>query len=556
MGKDISLSLEETNRLRVSIGLKPIPIPKVASERELRSRGDELPEEPRRKRTKLQPVKIQYVDEEESRQDDEEMSTMDFLNQLDQIGKQEKANTHSNVKATPTIQEQPIPEVSVSHLEADIEALESNTVLTLGDKSIFVDGEDEDDDEGDELVNEKIILREKTRAREEEERKIADRHHRKFGGFMEEELQNDLVLAPSKGIRIVSHVAANDKLKSKEESKTESLKHIFEEDQEELDQSRPETKKSFKRIKKKEKKKKIDRLDNIFDENSADVPSIQEVKLENFHNQGPDEEDEFSNLMSLQRRRRQQQSRGKMKAEDIALEIKKLQRNEELEDEISSAFVGGIIYDDNSEFLNSLSSRVLPIDNNKAEETEETEITTPMEPTQAVEKQNESPIKKEEEKVKTATRTTGDTTGDKTDVNPDLEQVIGDGIGSTLRLLQQRNILQVQDEERAKSERVQRVARRKAELMRFQISVEERILEEELSKDKSYKKLSKEEKEKRYETLLDERLQAKNLVNGTSEITSFNPKVVLQYKDDEGKELDTKGAFKHLSHKFHGSKKR
>lgn len=544
MGEEISLSLEETNRLRVSIGLKPIPIPENVKEKLLSKRDVAVLREfePPRKRAKVPPVANQYVDEEP--QQFEDMSTLDFLSQLDKVA----ADNEASLLKEPAEPQEAETQIHLSHTAADLAAMGTDAVLTLEDKSIF-DGNSDDD--GEVLVNENIARQEKSRAHEEEKRKIAERHHRKFGGFAEDELENDNEEQVSKGIRIVSQPSTETSI-PKENGK-ESLRHMFE-NEEELEETQPKSKKTFKKIKKKDKKstKKSQQLSDLFDEDLGDVPSIQEVKLESFDDAGLEEDEEFSNLMSLQRRRKQKIARGKMQPEDIAREIKQIKRKEELEDDITSSFGGGITYDDNSEFLNSLSANILQV-NNEHEQAEEPvmgddgAILTKI----AVEeklnssKQNNEAVLGSEETVAT-----------KNEDAAEKEEVIGDGIGSTLKLLRQRNIIQAQDEQRAQREREQRIARRKAELVRFQISVEERVLEEELSKDKSYRKLSKEEKEKRYETLLEERLQAKNLTIGTSTLTSYNPKVTLLYLDDEGKELDTKGAFKHLSHKFHGSKKR
>lgn len=40
--------------------------------------------------------------------------------------------------------------------------------------------------------------------------------------------------------------------------------------------------------------------------------------------------------------------------------------------------------------------------------------------------------------------------------------------------------------------------------------------------------------------------------NNDDKYATYDPKVELNYKDDEGKALDTKQAYKHLSHKYHG----
>ena len=104
----------------------------------------------------------------------------------------------------------------------------------------------------------------------------------------------------------------------------------------------------------------------------------------------------------------------------------------------------------------------------------------------------------------------------------------------------------------------------------MKISIEERILKEELSKDKSYIRMPKIERSGYFEKLLDTRLKQKGIIidnnTGTTTTTKktnlgmvqnnlkiYNPKVELTYKDELGNVLNTKQAYKQLSHKYHGT---
>ena len=188
--------------------------------------------------------------------------------------------------------------------------------------------------------------------------------------------------------------------------------------------------------------------------------------------------------------------------------------------------------------------------------------------------------------------------------------VFSGGLADTLKFLKTRKVIEstTQDEESSRKYREQ--IAKKQQMLAMKISIERRILEEELQKDKTYMKLSKIDRAEFFEKQLDRILKQKGIVSEESGRTSSNnyassndlkrsnaqyskgtrnnlvnnkwrasakarndtkddngdshgivdlknesyqPKITLNYKDDQGRALDTKQAYKHLSHKYHGT---
>ena len=87
----------------------------------------------------------------------------------------------------------------------------------------------------------------------------------------------------------------------------------------------------------------------------------------------------------------------------------------------------------------------------------------------------------------------------------------------------------------------------------MKISIEERILREELTKNKEYILMPKSEKASYFEKLLDSRLKEKGIVIKDDDLKVYNPKVQITYKDRMGNVLDRKKAWKEFSHQYHGT---
>ena len=134
------------------------------------------------------------------------------------------------------------------------------------------------------------------------------------------------------------------------------------------------------------------------------------------------------------------------------------------------------------------------------------------------------------------------------------EPLVSKGLGSTLALLKQKGAYEVGSSEQAERARTQadrarwladtrlREAKLARELAR------DKARDKEKSKDKNYSTRDRErdreyENQRREQMLLDER---------EARMKNYKPDIKLEYIDESGNRLNTKEAFRQLSHAFHG----
>lgn len=127
-----------------------------------------------------------------------------------------------------------------------------------------------------------------------------------------------------------------------------------------------------------------------------------------------------------------------------------------------------------------------------------------------------------------------------------------DGLASTLRFLQDKNVLPSKESASTPS---YNDGNERAESIALSKSVEVRKIRERIAAEvsKNAVKYSKDELEriKQYEE--DEIMKKMNKIQ-SQELQGYNPQVQLVYKDEKGNQLTTKEAYKKLSQKFHGTK--
>lgn len=290
------------------------------------------------------------------------------------------------------------------------------------------------------------------------------------------------------------------------------------------DEIQPETVK-MKKIKKKS-------LKNRKREHTMDPFEVKPVALEQFE----DNDDDFEvQSMINHKRRLKQQQRKKLTSEELAKEIRQLElwdSKDALDRASASAAASGLVFDDTSEFLSSLSTE--KTEKKETEKTQDPEANEQLEHTEPSEPIEEGTTPR-----------------------------FNTGIAATLNYLKLQSVLESRQTQQEARE--QREAAKRAEMTKLNIEIESRLVREQLESDGSYKSLPKEEKETIFERYLDERLREKGLLQVSepkrrkkydlyTSNNNYRPQVQLVYKDKDGHELLQKEAFKHLSHKFHGAK--
>lgn len=92
---------------------------------------------------------------------------------------------------------------------------------------------------------------------------------------------------------------------------------------------------------------------------------------------------------------------------------------------------------------------------------------------------------------------------------------------------------------------------KEGELQKLRVSIELRIVREELEQDAGFLNLSKEEQQQLHEQLLHRRLLDKGIVHLADSHVLYTPDMRLKYTNRKGEELSTKAAWKQLSREFH-----
>jgi U4/U6.U5 tri-snRNP-associated protein 1 len=601
MVQESSLSIEETNKLRVSIGLPPIPVENTLKPAEVRpttsphlpqaneisvqetnelrkSLGLSLiPEEvgeqssllakefsnfekhhaqalsaqreeglKRRlevarsngNRSKLAKVNVIY---------DEPIDTDDWLAKLGKPSS--KKSTIKTVKP-----DNPVTETKISHGLNELSSLKDNDILTLEDTGVL------EDDEGDKLANDELKQNSKLK-KDLLEKKKADSikfNGRRYQNFEDEDEAQD---STEKSVVITGTITIpTQKEKKQNDMGKIDLNDIFSEIPTSVssDYAAPTKIKKIKKMKKKDKLASSSR--KVLQNNEVSV-------FEKFEDNIQDEEDELQNVLSMKRRMKQTNTRKHLTDEEIANEIKLYKRWDVTNDTEAASYVtSGLVVDDTSDFLKSLEKAKPFQESRVAEEPQKDDVD--LEESEVV--VNGSNEVETNELVETESISKTDSV-----IVPVAQEETKPRFGNlslTLAYIQSQKIIEKTTDEQRQAERVRQKAAKEAELFKINVEIEERILREELQNDREYMNKPKVDRSAIFDQLLENRLREKGIVSTTetksknrrhqpnsdkiTSLTGYNPQVKLKYHDDQGNSLSTKQAFKFLSHKFHGNTSR
>uniref|UniRef100_A0A0L0NUL7 U4/U6.U5 tri-snRNP-associated protein 1 n=1 Tax=Candidozyma auris TaxID=498019 RepID=A0A0L0NUL7_CANAR len=550
MTEEISLSVEETNKLRAQLGLKLLPVekdPRKNHEGEVVKLELSLEETNKlRASLGLRPI-VRETEEKISSGGDhgtskeekghggqlESTSAIDtssklFYNEADpdwlnKVGKNSQRDQNVTAVAKQT-EDADQPDLEVAHSTLALRDLKDGEVFTLEDQSILDDGRER-------ILNEKISKAEKLRRDEREKAKAAIL---KFGARFDYEEEEDE--EPEEFAQVIgSTIVMEDVSKSVKPEKNDvaDAGALFDD----LDEEQPVKMKKFK--KKMPKKNKGQAKKRVLeDDHVTDVQPMVTVELK--LDEGDEEED--IDLILAQNRQKRQKKRKHLTPEQIAQEIQLHKRIDRIERS------NGIVFDDTAEFLNSIGEKAKeskqPVEDNGDEAREHNDDLI-----DAGAGSNE---------IENVPLTSRDTTSEPTGTSS--TPTFG-SMASTLEYLRKNRAVKVELAEEKETRKRQEQRVKEAEIQRIAISIEERTVRQELERDPSYKRLTKEEQESTFDRVLNERLIAKGLVETPKSrypgredrLSDYSPQVQLQYKDKEGNQLDQKQAWKQLSHRYHGT---
>ncbi|KAI8603911.1 SART-1 protein [Dissophora ornata] len=333
---------------------------------------------------------------------------------------------------------------------------------------------------------------------------------------------------------------------------------------------------TFKKSKKKKKSRsrKTDNWedDENHDESAMEVerPEPMDISEVNF----VDDEDLQASL-SKARRAATKKTIKTLTPEQIA---KNLAESKAMEMEEDDTPKGGLIISDVSEFVSNLSSSAVQIPSARPAQTrareqsvEAAEVSPPTVEDHPKQDYDMEGAQEEEEADNVRSRTRAESEaaededvamnepkskGQSSTVETVLEDepLVSRGLGSTLALLKQKGAYEMgsaEEAERAKvqSERAKWLAEvRLKEAKMARELARDKARDKERSKDKSYSIRDRDrdreyENQRRDQQLMDER---------EARMKNYKPDVKIEYIDESGNQLNTKEAFRQLSHAFHG----
>ncbi|EPE07767.1 sart-1 family protein [Ophiostoma piceae UAMH 11346] len=276
------------------------------------------------------------------------------------------------------------------------------------------------------------------------------------------------------------------------------------------------------------------------------------------------DEDEFQSALTSQRRDALKK-RKRMRPEDLAKQLREESVAPEVQDENDDGTPkpGGLIIDETAEFISNLKRREDREDDAPRKKPVRASSVTAMddsddEGTKDVAMQDGDEADIDEDAVARAQRE-GSTTSNNGVAGLEEEKMINKGMGAALALLKERGIL---DADVGSS--VARSAERNDKLRKNkQFVTQKRVIlaqiEEEKRRDRELNRASgpmsqmtnREREEYSRRENLKRELKTSRLV---AEIynESYTPSFELEYRDEQGRELNQKEAFRALSHGFHG----
>ena len=595
----ISLSIEETNKLRQKIGLPLLPTTTTTNissdsteyknyedyerERLQNLKNNQLIE--RINIAKFNSNKRKFLTNETIIDNAEDLDTDDWLNNLGESTESSKPHKKQKTTIVKSNQNDTGPTTTIiGHTTKELQSLGNNEILTLKDTDLIND--DDEDGTGSILMNQDLsnkakLKRNLAERKEAENIKFNGRHYRRNNKEEEEEeeeefndidglLTNNKVIMSGSTIDLSSNTAKlppppNDKKKN-----MLAITNLFEDlDNDTLSNNnniKSNVPIKMKKIKKKKdnNKKKSNKL-KLLDDTIKPVELLVETNIGN-DDDIDDIENQLSNSISNLRTKKLQ-TRLEFTPEQLAEEIsanKRWEFERKLEQEnLKNNNNNNNVYNDTIGFLNNLETNILS-------ESGEVEVTANINE-ESADDDDEDDVKQQEVESKQTNPGVYSIVEEKQ--KEDEAPKFSGGLAETLKFLKSRNILDPEsitttNEELRQQELAREEAIKKSELLKMKISIEERILKEELSKDKSYIRMPKIERSGYFEKLLDTRLKQKGIIidNNTGTTTKktnlgmvqnnlkiYNPKVELTYKDELGNVLNTKQAYKQLSHKYHGT---
>ncbi|KAI6715641.1 hypothetical protein JHW43_001843 [Diplocarpon mali] len=594
-----TISIEETNRLRVSLGMKPLPVPgtgpvfkdpsapaeeagstlesrqaesydnyrKLKEAEEARTKREKKAEAIKRARdtakrfSKLEGKGLGDAD------DDEEMSAKAWLmkqkkrqKEIEKARKREQDLAAAEAAAEYTARD--LAGVKVGH-ELDTFQEGEDQVLTLKDTTI-----DENEEEGDELENLDLREREKLTDKLELKKKkpnynphdVDETGETSILAHYDEEIEGKKRQRFTlDGMGSTTEASIEGAAAKKIKPKAISLDLFNDEPKSDyLDLSEIKVKKPKKKKAKSTRQKAVDEDDILPAPDSADVP------LENFDGMEVDQQAQakkrtFDNISFVDdedlqaslaaQRRSVLKKRQKLRPEELAQQFKEEESLTPVGDE------GGLVIDETSEFVANLQKPTAPQPKRRSTSRQAEAVTT-----MGSESDDEGDVnmdhtyanvEDEEDMVSRLKRE--ESIGQDMSNGLEQEATLSRGLGSTLKLLKDRGIIKTAESGDLNAIFIQK-QKFLAEKQRREADAEKKARQQR-ERDRAngrLDKMSAREKEDyaRSQNAFRDQVESRQLAEHFNR--EYKPNVEIKHIDEYGRLMNQKDAFKHLSHQFHG----
>ncbi|KAI3340286.1 SART-1 protein [Ustulina deusta] len=594
-------SIEETNRLRVSLGMKPLPVPgahgpqfkekaavpegeepastletreaaaydnyrKVQDAESAKKRREEKAAAIKKARDAAKRVESLQGKGLGEADEDGDIDAKSWLRsqkkrqkKIDKSRKKDEESEAAKAAAAAEYTSKDLAGVRVRH---EVDAFEDGDeqILTLADRDVLAG-----DEEGDELEN--IQLREREKLDEKlnlkKKKPVYDPNEINDTGEQNILSQYDEEISGKKVKRFTLDGQGNSTqpvlpLGEQQTSQLQKISLDFLDEMQPasdyLDVSEVKVKKPKKKKSKSTRQRPVDEDDifpaQLLEEQSMDIDSgagFISRKRKTEDAAFVDDEDLQATLAA--QRRAALKKRKKMRPEDIIRQLRDEAQNEELEISAKGDKDGGLVIDEISEFVSGLTKE--DIEDRKAQKAKspQRQIITAMED----ESDEDQPMKDGEDVDEARVKQDSPAPAEAAAIGVDEEKSIGTGIGAALQLLRERRLVSDAGsgnlnenfrhqqaflaEKRRRMEEVEQTTRHQRERDRQGGRLDRMSVQE------------REQWARQQNNIRDQQAsrQLAELFN-----KDYKPSVDLKYVDEDGRVLGQKDAFKHLSHAFHG----
>lgn len=516
MGDEISLSIEETNKLRIQLGLKPIPSYGSETNNELIQKISFINED------KIFSLRNRLSKINQRINRNKPNDNKDWLNQVgkggqirqDKVKVQQYSEDEENNDTFDTKNED-LPIMQISH---DINNLskgcDNKTIfLTLKDRDI-INGDDTDGEDVDILENEDLTIEEETEKNLKLKKMNKIRRRNKMtlqvSSMDINTLENDKEPFSKHTIKntvIVGGIIQSDKNRELMASKSQTLEDeegkirvIFNSDNEEEEEMT-----DFKRVKIKRRKRKNNEQSSNRKRKKIEIPQYMSfVQLNEEEKENDDEANELNETINIipQRQDHIETNKPNKDENEIMKTIKReqIERQERIKsiNRIEKIHRQGLTIDENSTFFDLLNTNI--VTNHNLNRNETRDINKNLEDNNI------------EEKLDKSSTINEPLISERKESKPKVD--FYDGIASTLNFLKDQNMLALPKREPDTS-----VNSTRNELPN-----------------------------------IDNKSNGNKQSNDNIDLNNYNPVIKLEYKDAQGNLLTTKEAYKKLSQKFHSTK--